>query len=176
MKDYAKGKIYRLISEQTDECYVGSTIQTLAQRMTVHRYDFKKKKGNKQSFKVLCYDDVKIILLENYACRNSEELRMREQYWIEKLSSTTNVKRAYSTRETKLADNKNYYQQNKERILEAKKIYAKTHQAEIRKRQSQRIVCDSCNISILKYWMPRHIQSKNHQNQLSKTISSNNNS
>ena len=37
MPDYSKGKIYKMLNTIDDEIYVGSTIETLRQRMATHR-------------------------------------------------------------------------------------------------------------------------------------------
>ncbi len=78
-----KGKIYKIISPQTKDIYVGSTIEHyLSRRMSKHRYDGKRC----SSYLITKYNDSKIILIENYPCNDIHELRAREQYWIDKLN------------------------------------------------------------------------------------------
>ena len=36
MPDYSKGKIYKLIDLETEECYIGSTCKTLRKRLEGH--------------------------------------------------------------------------------------------------------------------------------------------
>ena len=43
MPDYAKGKIYKILNTIDDEMYVGSTVETLGQRMAKHRSDMKRR-------------------------------------------------------------------------------------------------------------------------------------
>ena len=78
-----KGKIYKIISSQTEDIYIGSTNQHyLSSRLAKHRYD-----GQKcSSYLITKYKDCKIILIENYPCNDINELRAREQYWIDKLN------------------------------------------------------------------------------------------
>lgn len=41
MTEFTNGKIYKLISPNTDDVYVGSTTETLSIRFSKHKYDFK---------------------------------------------------------------------------------------------------------------------------------------
>ena len=47
MPDYSKGEIYKILNTIDDEIYVGSTIETLGQRMAKHRSDLKRRPGYK---------------------------------------------------------------------------------------------------------------------------------
>lgn len=100
-KDYANGKIYRIVSA-TGKQYVGSTTETLSQRLARHRrYGMDGKNKGVSSVVLLTEDpNAKIILVENYPCQNSEELRAREQYWIENIEGgCVNKVRAHTTPE-----------------------------------------------------------------------------
>ena len=69
MVNYQNGKIYKIINENNEIVYIGSTTQYyLSVRYAKHEY----KAPNH-----------KIILIENYPCSNCEELRKREQEIIE---------------------------------------------------------------------------------------------
>lgn len=81
---YSRSKIFRIVSNVSNKEYIGTTIQSLAERMS----DFKKQ--NRKLPKVLSdmfeedgIENCSIILIENYPCNNVEELNMRERYWIE---------------------------------------------------------------------------------------------
>ena len=41
MSSYQDGKIYKIVSLQTDSVYIGSTTQTLSLRMTQHKNDYR---------------------------------------------------------------------------------------------------------------------------------------
>ena len=87
MPDYRDAKIYKLKSSNTDLCYIGSTIQPLNSRLSLHKYHYKLwKSGNYHfvtSFKVFDDVDCKIELLERYPCDNRNELELRERHYIE---------------------------------------------------------------------------------------------
>ena len=82
---YEFGKIYRL------ECvdghfYIGSTIQTLSMRLGLHR--FVSKKGKTKNSRVythinqIGWDNVKIVLIQEYPCKSKRELEAKEQEFI----------------------------------------------------------------------------------------------
>ena len=72
-KDYSNGKMYILRNSINDLTYVGSTCQTLAQRMAEHRNGMNKK--NAQYYKLyqamsdLGKDAFYIELIEGYPCQ-----------------------------------------------------------------------------------------------------------
>lgn len=80
--NYQNGKIYKIVSSQTDKIYFGSTTVGLSNRMSKHRYNAKQN-HNISSKEILQYNDARIVLVENYPCNNREELVSREQHYIE---------------------------------------------------------------------------------------------
>jgi hypothetical protein len=112
MPDYQNGKIYKLIDNTNGKIYIGSTTQSLARRKTKHVTD-SKNYGKIENGKVIKYSshsiiengNFNIILLESFPCNNKDELRMREQEYIDKLDCI-NSQRAYRTEEQKKEDNK----------------------------------------------------------------------
>ena len=87
MPDYQKGKIYKIVSFQTDKIYIGSTVQPLYKRFSAHKKDYKRYLNGTcnymYSYEIIKYDDVEIILLEDYPCERKEQLHARERYHIE---------------------------------------------------------------------------------------------
>ena len=83
MPNYKDGKIYKIVCNLTDECYIGSTTEpTLARRLSGHVGSYKSWKAGK-SKKVRNYDiidrgDYKIYLIESYPCNSKDELISRE--------------------------------------------------------------------------------------------------
>jgi hypothetical protein len=79
---YQNGKIYQIVSfSHPDLIYYGSTIQTLSMRFAGHRRDTKKENSN-SSKQIICFDDAKILLIENYPCNSKEELTKKEAEYI----------------------------------------------------------------------------------------------
>jgi hypothetical protein len=88
MVNYSEGKVYKIVSNQTEKIYVGSTTKHyLSARFCDHRGSYKRwKLGHKKyctSFEILKFDDARIVLLENVNAKNKEELLSRELYYYE---------------------------------------------------------------------------------------------
>jgi len=82
MPDYSKVKIYKIVCNITGEQYFGSTTQSLAQRLSTHRGEFKKKIKCKSS-QIIERGDYQIVLCEECACETREQLMRIERKWIE---------------------------------------------------------------------------------------------
>ena len=124
MKDYTNGKIYAIRSFQTDDIYIGSTIQPLCVRMAEHRRDYKQYLNGKyhfvSSYKIVQNDDAYIELLENYPCSCKDELNKREGELIRENKNCVNKCIAGRTVKQYYEENKEkrqqYYQENKDKI------------------------------------------------------------
>ena len=86
---YMGGKIYKLISNETNQIYYGSTVQKcLTNRLALHRSAYERwlagKTGYVTSFELVKFPDCKIVLVENFPCNTKYELTAREQVFIDK--------------------------------------------------------------------------------------------
>lgn len=84
MVSYTNSKIYILKSPSSTDYYISGTTKRLCQRLATHRDNYKKWKEGKiktecPSFKVLSNPDVCIQLIENYECKNKDELNSKIQ-------------------------------------------------------------------------------------------------
>lgn len=158
MPDYSRSKIYKIVSDQTDDVYYGATTRPyLSQRMNRHREDFKKweKSGDKKdyqstSFEILKYNDAKIILVENCHCTTKDELVKKEKFWIENNECVNkqipggcgiiktrekNRKRAaldYPKNKGKIsAYHREHYLKNKEKLKEKQRVYYQENREEL---------------------------------------------
>jgi len=153
MPDYSKGKIYIIRSYQTDKVYIGSTTQTLAQRLGKHRralklYNKGEKSGYITSCEILQYDDHYIELIKNFPCDCREELQKKEGKYIRKYKKKGRcVNRCIAGRTKKQYndDNKNiikakakqYREKHKEKHNEMKKQYHKKNKEKIKEWSKQ---------------------------------------
>ena len=112
MVNYQNGKIYKIIDNTNNNIYVGSTTQTLSNRLKGHIGHYKNylvgKARKCMSYDILKNNDYKIISIEEYPCENREQLRIREQYWIDTLKCI-NSQRAYQSKENR----KEYMKKNR---------------------------------------------------------------
>jgi len=122
MVNYNNGKIYKLICDNSNFIYIGSTTQPLYKRLNEH------KKYGCSSKKLFELGNVKIILIEEVKCENKEQLIKREQYYIDKYKNNIiNDRNAYTdVKEYNIKNKekkKEYYIKNKDNILKQKKEY-----------------------------------------------------
>ena len=90
-RDYSKGKIYQIISNDGKLCYVGSTTKDyLSQRFFVHKKCYLTWKNGTKSSYLTSYeifdkygvDNCTIELLEDYPCDNVNQLNAKEGEYI----------------------------------------------------------------------------------------------
>ena len=94
---YKNGIIYIILND-TGQCYVGSTIQSLKIRLQKHMSDYRghfdlgrKFREYRSSFEVLSGTNYEILPLEYFSCNNVNELETRETQWILKLINYCNI-------------------------------------------------------------------------------------
>ena len=135
-KDYANGKIYMIRCNTTKHIYIGSTTKRyLSERLGEHNSHYKCWTGSNlkyiSSFDIIKNNNYVILLIELYPCKSNDELRMREQYHIDLNADCFNRNRAYVSeaqkKEYDKEHRKEYYENNKEHILELSKEYREAH-------------------------------------------------
>lgn len=98
MNKYGNTKIYLLIDKSINSIfYVGSTVQSLSQRLSEHktksfhvyRSDFNCKKS--VHIRSMDLNKLSIFLIENYPCETKQEKLYRERFWIEFLKPSHNT-------------------------------------------------------------------------------------
>ena len=119
MNKYHNGKIYKITDIGYNKCYIGSTCDSLSQRMARHRCKYKKYLNDKadctRSF--LLFDEYgvvncKIELIEEYRCENKSELLRREGHHIQN-TDCINKQIAGRPRDKWVEDNKGHLQDYK---------------------------------------------------------------
>ena len=139
---YHNGRIYKIVSHQTSDVYIGSTCRSLKERLRDHRKAYNAYLNGKfnyvTSFDILKNDDHDIILLEYCKCETKEELHARERFYIDSVAC---VNRVVPTR-TK----QQYYEDNKK---------------EINDKRNQKYICQ-CGIGSTITNKAQHERSKRH--------------
>jgi len=119
---YHNGKIYIIRSPQTDNVYIGSTCGPLSKRLHKHKNHYKRylegKHNYVSSYEIVQYDDAYIELVEDFKCERKEQLLKREGEITRATPNTINRCIAGRTREQILQYQSEYYQQNREMILQ----------------------------------------------------------
>jgi len=86
MPNYKKAKIYKLVSENTDKIYIGSTCNKLKIRASTHKARYKRYLAGigtyTTAFEILKEPDVEAVLIKKYKLDTVEQLRKKEAKWI----------------------------------------------------------------------------------------------
>ena len=179
MVNYKNGKIYKIVSDQTEKVYIGSTTQPLYKRFYSHKERYERYLVNKHhyvtSFDIIQFNDAKAILLEHYPCETKEELEARE-YEIMKQHDNNKVNKIHPTRtrqeynelnKEKIAyqkkiSNAKLYEANKDIMLAKKKQYYETNKEIISQKNKEQFTCE-CGSIFQKCKISRHLKSIKHQ-------------
>jgi hypothetical protein len=151
---YVNGLIYRIICNDTNEQYYGSTIQTLAQRLSGHVASYKKwsKDGGKKlsSCPIIERNNYKIILVEAFPCNNKMELERQERTHIEQNLCLNRIIPQRTTKE--------YYKDNVEKLKEYGLKYKQENKAIITEQKKAVIMCE-CGENYTVSHKSRHLKS-----------------
>ena len=134
--DYKNGRIYKITDNGYTKQYIGSTCQPLSKRFTNHKSDYKLWQDGKKH-KITVYDifnefgieNCKIELIEEFPCNNRMELERKEGEHI-KNNDCVNKYIAGRT-------NKQYYQDNKDKIIDKVKEWREDNKEEIKEYKKQ---------------------------------------
>ena len=138
--DYKNGKIYKL-QINDGYFYIGSTASALRRRLCQHK-SLSKKHTERKIYKHIGgnWDNVKIILVEAIECKNKDELRKREDEYIQKELNNAlclNFLRSSVTEEEIKERKKEYQEINKEKIKEYTKEYSEINKQKISDRKKE---------------------------------------
>lgn len=146
--DYSKTSIYKICCNDTNitECYVGHTTN-FTKRKNTHKYSCNTETHYTYKLQVYQYiranggwENWSMIQIEEFACENQLQAKSRERYWIETLKPKLNCSIPTRTDKEYYNDNKEtileyqdqYYQEHKTEKIEYQKQYAQEHKAEIK--------------------------------------------
>jgi len=139
--DFGLGKVYVIRNTENAKCYVGSTVRTLAQRMSQHRMAALKNSNFPLyvAMREIGISKFYVELLLDAPCERREQLHKVEGNKMRELNTLTpngyNVvvagrgkKEFYmDKKETIRPKHKAYYEMNKEKIMAAKKVYVEAN-------------------------------------------------
>ena len=123
MNRYEFSKIYQIVDVGFNKCYIGSTTETLSQRMARHREHYKahmsggnrKHERSMMLFDEFGIDNCKILLIKDFPCNSRAELEREEgREILNNIDMCVNKNVVGRTRQE-------YYHDNQERLLENKK-------------------------------------------------------
>jgi len=188
---YNRGKIYKLCCKDANitDIYVGSTLNHY-RRKSQHKSACNNPTNKDYSYPLYQYiranggfDNWDLIILEEYAAENKNDLLWKEREWVELLKPSLNGWKPIITQEEKKERDKEYYQTNKnrylqyrktnkEKLLKQNKEYYESNKEKILEKQkeysSEKVECEICKVSIRRDSMPKHKKSQKHINNLEK--------
>ena len=130
---YANGKIYKIVDNGYNKCYIGSTIESLSKRMSKHRSAYHIYSNNDSGSYCTCYDlfnefgitNCKIELIESCQCNSKEELNSREGFYIKNMECVNKVMPKRTEKEW--AEDTNYYRKYRKDHQDVIKAYRDSH-------------------------------------------------
>ncbi len=138
MANYKTGRIYRIIHNESNIQYVGSTFNRLSDRWRAHKKDYKYTSSGisiYEYFNKFGIENFTIMLIKEYQCADRKQLLAYEQLWINKINCI-NKKSAFQIlyKEQK----KQYRNINKDKIIEHGKQYRAQNVDKIKEYLEQR--------------------------------------
>jgi hypothetical protein len=138
--DYSKTIIYKIVCKDINikECYVGQTTD-FTKRKCKHKSNCTN--INSKDYNIYIYQFIRehgewinfdMIEIEKYNATDKLDASKKERYWIEQLKATLNKQLPTRTnweyqKEFMKEYQKNYYELNKDKILECQKEYSKEY-------------------------------------------------
>ena len=169
MSDYSEGKIYMIYIPGLEEyCYIGSTVQSLSDRLRRHKFTAQHPELYQFASHVFFQagNEVHIKLLEAVDCETKTELLERERYWLDQYPEAINRKDPicddverherrkairlqcyYNKREERMKKHREWIEQNKEKQKEYKKA-----------RGAEKLECPTCKKMLARHSMGAHIK------------------
>lgn len=131
MPDYKKSKIYKICDLNEEMIYIGSTVKKLYERLSQHKYNYKKYLEDKKIipstvfkiFEKYGLENCKIYLLEEFPCENKEQLLKKEGEYIKNINCVNKCIAGRTEKEWK--------EDNKEKIKILLKEYKKNNRKKI---------------------------------------------
>ncbi len=151
---YLNGKIYRIISLNSNDIYIGSTINSLSLRLAQH---VNKKKmydsgtgSYTSSFEVLKHGNYLIELIIKFPCNSKDELTNKEGEYIRTMDCVNKVIPNRTRKE--------YNEENKLYFKDYNKKYYATHK-DYHKKRAQTIIKCECGKETNLMYISKHRKS-----------------
>ena len=146
MPNYGNGIVYKIVDTRDDSnAYVGSSTLPLRARFCQHNCNSRKFSGRAfySLLRKLPAGTFEPRLIERWPCSNSEQLRKREQYWIDTLAPAHNTNKAY----------------NGLPLQEQMRACWHRHRMRYNKRQREKVACVHCGTVVNRSGMCQHMRS-----------------
>lgn len=90
------GRIYKIYNTVDDRCYIGSTTKSIKRRLAEHRCLARRiKTPFYKEMDKIGWGNTRVQLLEEYECKSKENLRKKEQHYIDEIRPELNTRNSY---------------------------------------------------------------------------------
>lgn len=154
---FRNGKIYKIVNNEDDLVYVGSTTLDLKKRFQNHKYNFKKHKKTTNTyllFEKYGIENCEIVLIENLHYKEKNDLFKLEGKYIKELNS---INKNIAGR-----DDAEYYKDNKKKLLDITRLYYQQNKESLTEQKKQKYECETCGGKYTHVNKSRHLKSKKH--------------
>ena len=163
------GRIYRILSSESDGVYVGSTIEQLKTRFSKHKHSYKRYLDGRgkfcTSYEIVKFTDAKIELVHEGLFDSKRDMEIFEGETIRTTPNAVNKRIAGRSREQ-------YRHDNKETIAQTLRQYRADNLDALNARATTKCVCDVCGGRYAIRHKSTHFKTKMHQVAVSSTTSS----
>ncbi len=154
MVNYQNGKIYKIVNDELNLTYFGSTTQDLKKRLSSHYHDINTHKNITSKILFTTELKPKIYLVEEVKCDNREQLEKRERYYIENFDCVNKILPSQTRNEVE----KRYRKNN----LELCRKRSREHNQKNKDKLREKFTCD-CGGKYTYEHKSSHIKTKKHQ-------------
>ena len=189
MVKYENACVYKICCKDPDikDVYIGSTCN-LIRRRACHKKCCNNENNEKYNLKVYKFirdhggwDNWIVLKIKDTPVDNVDELRLREREEFEKIGATLNMcypqrsykeyyeenrehiiqkKKEYNNLQEVKQRHREYYQENKQEIRHKKKEYYQENKQEINEKRREKVACEICGSVVTKIHLTRHKNSK----------------
>ena len=156
MPNYRNTKIYIIRSPNTENVYIGATVESLSTRFSKHNYKFRNGTNETKAREVLKHGGAYIELLESFPCDNVDESRAREKYWIRQFDGQRVNKQIPGRTSAE------WHQEHKQEKAEYDKEYRRDNKLKIAERANEKFECN-CGGRYTKHNISKHIKTLKHR-------------
>ena len=121
MPNYQKGKIYKITCNETNQVFVGCTIQNSVAHGVAHevnqynRFNMQQRRSKRFSYPIIERGNYTGILLHKFPCNSRDELVACESEWIHKYRNDDDCECLNREKETRQEKRRKTYLKNKEK-------------------------------------------------------------
>ena len=183
--NYNNTTIYKLCCKDLDisQLYIGHTTD-MRKRKNAHKSDCNNEKKKNYNLNVYQFirengnwDNWDMIEIERYNAIDGYDASKRERYWVDELKASLNMvipsrtqKQWYEDNKEYIVEyNKEYCENNKEVILKKKKKYYEDNKKITSEKSKEKITCE-CGCKVRKQHLNRHKKSQKHIDLMSQLI------